>query len=289
MQGQDITWLASAWSSEISLGISSPRFDVNASVQEAERGMMTRSSGPIGKNSGSTHHVIPKTEKMLVKVNLDLVKKKKKGWFQVQLQDHLWRWGWSLFLLQVILGNMNNMNLWGRVSIIYYIKYVELKRTKGGLEWLPWCATKLYLNVLVTDNFILSSLFEFSSVKEKCLTQGDTVSPGHSASNDTLWWCKCLISFHKEGYSEGPSQHSCPWDWPRPPLIMHQSSNPFLSNPNFFMSLEVLILRTLLNKILTCQLISINLLLGKLYVIHGQHEFFSSKTKRPKYDPVLSN
>lgn len=51
---------------------------MNASVQEAERGMMTRSSGPIGKNSGSTHHVIPKTEKMLVKVNLDLVKKKKK-------------------------------------------------------------------------------------------------------------------------------------------------------------------------------------------------------------------
>lgn len=166
---------------------------------------------PLGRTSGSTHHVIPKSGKMLVKVNLDLVKKKKKGWFQVQLQDHLWRWGWSLFLLQVILGNMNNMNPRGRVSIIYYIKYVELKRTKGRLEWLPWCATKLYLNVLVTDNFILSSLFEFSSVKKKCLTQGNTVSPGHSASNDTMWWCKCLISFHKEGYSEGPSQHSCPW------------------------------------------------------------------------------
>lgn len=40
---------------------------------------------------------------------------------------------------------VNNMNPRGRVSIIYYIKCVELNRTKGGLEWVPQCATKIYL------------------------------------------------------------------------------------------------------------------------------------------------
>lgn len=52
------------------------------------------------------------------------------------------------FLLQVIPGNGNNMNSRGKVSIIYYVKYVELKRTKCGLEWLLWCAITIYLSVL---------------------------------------------------------------------------------------------------------------------------------------------
>lgn len=38
------------------------------------------------------------------------------------------------FLLQVIPGTVNNMNYKGRVSIIHYVKSVELERTKGELE-----------------------------------------------------------------------------------------------------------------------------------------------------------
>ena len=66
------------------------------------------------------------------------------------------------------------------------------------------------------------------------LPQKPTSSLRHSASNDLVRRCKCLIPTSKQEYSVGSSKQNCLWDWPRPPLRPHHSSNlPFAQSTSF--------------------------------------------------------
>lgn len=109
---------------------------------------------------------------------------------------------WLNFLLQYTPGNETNTNPRGRVFTVYYVKCVELKVDCNGCSGVllkftlqfwscPWLSHWTFGDWLLS---VESHSMKLSSIKESCITQGNTPSLRYSASNGWLmWWCKCLI------------------------------------------------------------------------------------------------